>query len=247
MFPALKGILFFVVAVTPGVFGETLYSKYVGKSATEDRLRRVTRTIIISAGGLILLMVTELFLNDIGIPVTLDPMHLAPGRYPEGFSMEGFEKEIDVAIIGAYAAHAVSATVVGGIIAVGWDHLASRFNDFSYPNAWDSVTDQARGRWVVVSTEGRKSFLGVIDTVDTNVPRNSRDILLEEPAQYNEDHGVYVAMAFKSLFIRSELITSVSVLYDPAEDERVTKVGEVVYSPSHSRPPNNGTENYGKL
>lgn len=238
MLPSLKGIFIFIFGLIPGVPGETIYSNVVGRSWRENKLRRVTRTLVISICGLILFILTGDFLAYIGIGVVMEPLHVMPGRLADGMSGKQTSK---VAL--AYLGHVFFSTVAGGVIAVGWHAIAARISQHSYPSAWESLTStHSRNRWVVVSLKTGDAYAGMIETADNNVHRENRDMLLREPAQLNPNIGAFVATRHQYLFLPAELIQSVSVVHNPKHDDpRVTEVGEPILSGGYPHPSNNGT------
>lgn len=239
MLPSIKGIFLFIFGLIPGVPGETIYSKKVGLSWRENKLRRVTRTLVISICGLILYILTgELLAYGIGTEVLIEPIHVMPSR------LEGGLGEVDATQVAlAYLGHVLFSTAAGVSIAYSWDAVAEQISGHSYPSAWESLVNKhSRNGWVIVTLQNGDSYAGMIETADNNVHRENRDVLLKEPAQHNPEIGGFVVIRHQYLFLPAELIRSVSVLHDPEEDgSRVTTVGETILDDGYSHPSNNGT------
>lgn len=231
MLPSLKGALIFVLGVIPGVPGESLYSLIVGINQRQSHLRRVTRTLLISAMGLILYVLVGDFLASVGIRAFTRPFHVMPSSFQESLGSG------DVSVLAwAYVGHILFSTIAGGIVAGGWHKLAQMLDGQSYPSAWNALIEtNTKNRWVVVNGTDGRSYAGIIDTADTDVQRENRGLLLREPARHDPERGGFVATRFQYKFLPAELIRSIDVLAKPTEDERATQAGQKVFSLTDSR------------
>lgn len=224
MLPSLKGALIFVLGVIPGVPGETLYSLIVSINQHENRLRRVTRTLVISAMGLILYVIVGDLLSYIGIEAFTEPLHVMPS------SFQGSSGDVSL-LAWAYVGHVLFSTIVGAVVAGGWHKTAKMLDGHSYPSAWDALVETHKEkRWVVVNLTNGTSYAGIIDTANTDVHRNNRDLLLREPARHDPERGAFFATRFQYKFLPADLIRSIDVLSKPTEDTRITQIGEKVFS-----------------
>jgi hypothetical protein len=239
MFAPFESVFLFLFGLIPGVPGEALYSSIVGLSWRENQIRRVTRILVISITGAILLVLTGNLFSYLGMNILMEPLHLMPNRLAKGI---GEAMATDLSL--AYLSHVAFSTFSGAVIGIGWDWCARRISQRSYPSAWESlVTNHSRDRWVVVTLKDGSSYAGVIESADSNVHRENRDMLLKEPAQYNEKIEAFVATRHLYLFLPAELIRSVAVVYDKDEDsERRTTVGEAILGGGY---PDNGTSDNG--
>lgn len=80
-----------------------------------------------------------------------------------------------------------------------------------------------------MSLHDGSTYAGIIETADTGVPPGDRDVLLLEPARYDEDRNAYVVMRHQHLFLPSALSASMAVVYDEdSEEERLIQVGQEI-------------------
>lgn len=79
-----------------------------------------------------------------------------------------------------------------------------------------------------------ESYAGYIETADTEVRKEERDVILKEPALYDEDREGYVATQNQYLFLTSALIESVAVVYDADDgsETRLSEPGSLILAPA---------------
>jgi hypothetical protein len=221
----INGLIVLLVALIPGVPGETVYSNVTGLDWREDRLRRVIRIVIISIAGLLLYVLVDDFGSWAGWYNLSDPKYVMPAQLGAELT-RGTLSEIAWAYIG----HVISSSVVGAGVGYGWNWLAHWIGSTPYPAAWDDlINTHSSGHWVIVSLHDGDTYAGIIETADTGVPPEERDVLLLEPAKYREERDAYVAMRHQHLFLPAALIASMAVVYDEAsEEERITQVGQEI-------------------
>jgi hypothetical protein len=86
-----------------------------------------------------------------------------------------------------------------------------------------------KGHWVVIGLQNGESYSGYVDVADTSVGAQERDIILHEPAKFDDEKIEYRALKHQSLFIPGALVASVAVVHDPMLDKRIVPVGELVF------------------
>lgn len=212
------GLIIFLLAVIPGVPGETAYSSLVGLDWREDRLWRLVRVLLFSAFGLVLYIAAT----------TLTP--LPPPFYvvPERAASVTIRELPSGAL--SYAGHALCAFLVGAGTAYAARQLARWTGSTTYPAVWDDfITNFVPGHWVVVKLENGNTFAGMLEAADLEAPKEDRDILLTEPALYVEDRQAFETLAYQHLYLPAAQISSVAVYYDPDRDERVTEVNQTLF------------------
>jgi len=229
----INGLLVFLFALIPGVPGETVYSNVAGLNWRENRLRRVIRIIIISLAGLMCYILVDDLGNRMGLFDLVDPIYVMPSMLAEGVSRETVSS-----ITLAYLGHVVSSTSIGVGLAYVWDYVASRIQNTTYPSAWsDMVDDHAPGHWVVVQLTDGESWAGIIETADTDVPVDERDILLREPAKYSEKKEAYIVSQHQHLYLPAELVKAVAAVHDRKQENeterRINEVGDVILEKVH--------------
>jgi hypothetical protein len=186
--------------------------------------------------GLILYVIVGDFFAYVGGEGLGGPHHVLPGSFqlPMGSG--------DVsALAWSYVGHIVCSTVAGGGVAAGWHKVATLAWGDSYPSAWNALVGTYRkGRWVVVHLSNGEAYAGILDTAKENVGKKGRDILLREPARFENRSGEFVATRSQYKFLPADLIQSVDVL-SAASDERLTSPGETVFVPAVPQGENNAS------
>lgn len=222
----INGLIVFLVALIPGVPGETAFSRVTGLDWREDRLRRIIRIVIISVGGLVLYILTDDFVSWTGLFDFPDPLYIMPAQIGEAMTRNTLTE-----MAWAYIGHVVCASAVGAGSGLGWKKLAHATGRTPYPSSWDDlINTYSDEHWVIVTLTDGTTYAGVIETADTGVAAEERDMLLREPALYDQDENAYVVEHYQHLFLPSALIASVAVVYDEELDEgdRLTDVGQQI-------------------
>lgn len=217
----INGIIILVIALIPGVPGETWMSEITGLDWREDRLRRVIRIVVISVTGLIsyVAMSDALLLIGVALP---EPKYINPRHLTLGFSSSILSE-----MAYAYVGHLLLSTLIGGVAGLAWVRYGRIVESTPYPAAWDDlIRDLVPGRWVIVTLTNGDVYMGKIETADSGVAESDRDLILEEPLQYSEAL-VCEASQNQYLYLPSALIASVAVVYDEDKDgERFVPPGE---------------------
>lgn len=216
----VSAILVIVFGVLPGVPGDKLYRMLVGYDWREDQWHKAVRLVGFSLFGLALYVV-------VAVPFDLpSPAYLNPDSLVAAMA----EPALQVRFFGALIGHFLASTV-SGLGAALLVRLVGRTTKLAvFAGAWDSfVYSCLPGRWAVVALKNGDSFAGMVDSADTSVGPGERDIVLEEPAEYQEEVADYVAMNYEYLFIPGEAVASIAAVHDPELDSRKTELGTRIF------------------
>lgn len=215
----LTSLLVVILGLLPGAPAEWVYSKIVGISRHETEVIRGLRTLGFSILGLILYAVVA---RIAGWPPA---SHVVPATFGKSF-----QAEMIPALGLAYLGHGVGSVLAGSGSAVGHVKLRRGISRIHVRDAWDHlITECVASHWVVVRTTSGESYVGMMENVDVAVEPQYRDIILEEPARYEEETDNYRTTRHQYLFIPGEEVASVAVVYDQNTDERVTQPGEILF------------------
>ncbi len=221
MVGTINGLLILAIALIPGVPGETIFSDQTGLDWREDQLRRVIRTVIISIAGLLAYVFTDDLVNaaqsDLPDPRYIDPHYLSAG----------FSRSVLTAMAWSYTGHVLFSTLIGWGAAVVTVKRSEASDTTLYPAAWDDlIRTHVPGRWVLIGLTNGDRYRGIIETADTGVPSDDRDVLLADPVLFDKSVGGYVETGNQYLFLPAALISSVSVLRNPDVVKRYQGVPE---------------------
>jgi len=203
------GVLIAAFAVLPGLPAEKLYSFFVGSNWREDKWSRTLRLLAFSLFGL---AGYSLVATHIGAPL------------PQYISAKAFD-QLAPNQLGAFAA-AFLGHVVGATFFVGTRVLARLSARSAYSSAWDHfIKSCVRDHWVTVGLNNGDVYAGYIETAESSVAAAERDIVLREPALYDQRLMRYRSLPYQSLFLLASTIGSVAVIFDAARDKRMTRIG----------------------
>ena len=82
---------------------------------------------------------------------------------------------------------------------------------------------------MTVGLSNGQVYAGYVDKADVSVAASERDIILREPALYNEADGMYRTTPYQTMFRLGSTITSVAAVSDPRDDKRITSAGESLF------------------
>ncbi len=216
----LAGLLVLIFAVLPGVPGEKLYQISVGSDWREDHWQRILRLLVFSLFGLVLYAVVAPFLG------TPSPAYLSPTSLEKAASDPATLNLLFLALLGHFGGAAVAGLLSGLFIRA----TARLTSATAFVCAWDHfVHSCVKGHWVVVGLTNGESYSGYVDVADVSVSAEQRDLILREPAEFDSEKSEYIASKYQSLFIPGNLVASVAVVHDPAQDKRIIPVGELVF------------------
>jgi hypothetical protein len=211
----LMGFLIAAFAVLPGLPGDKLYSFFVGSNWREDKWARTLRLLAFSLFGL---AGYSLVAARIGAPL------------PQYISAKAFD-QLTPRQFGTFAVaflgHACGATLFGLLAGVGTRVLARLSARSAYSSAWDHfIKSCVKDHWVTVGLNNGEVYAGYIEAADSSVAAGERDVVLREPAQYDQRLMRYRSLQYQSLFLLASTIASVAVIFDAATDKRMTRIGE---------------------
>lgn len=100
-----------------------------------------------------------------------------------------------------------------------------------YPAVWDEfLRSYAPKHWVVITLTNSDVYAGFIKSADKSVALSERDIVLAEPAQYDEEKKTYIALRYQYLFLPATMVSLIAVVYRSDTDSgRVTEVGKPIF------------------
>ncbi len=214
----LTGILIAVFAVLPGLPGDKLYSFLVGSNWREDKWSRTLRLLAFSLFGLAGYSIVA---ARVGAPL------------PQYVSAKALE-QLSPGQLGTFGAaflgHVCGAALFGLLAGVGTRLFARVAARSAYSSAWDHFINACvKGHWVTVGLNNGDVYAGYIDKADESVAAAERDIILQEPAQYDQQLKQYRTLGYQSLFLLGSTIFSVAVVTDAAADKRITAIGESLF------------------
>ena len=218
--PDLKVVFILALALLPGALGEWFYRTFVGVRWGESQWTFALRVLGFSIVGLVVYCLFGL----IGAP---EPIYVLPILFntPPATALIRLIPSTPPIAFG-YLGHCVSGAVVGAVAALVVRRLPS-----GYPCAWDVfVRECAPRHMVAVTLDNRETYVGFVDACDVTVERGERDIVLSEPAVYDESTKNYVSTPYQHMFLRADLIYCVAVIHNPSIDKRRFAVGASPFS-----------------
>ncbi len=222
----LIGVLIAAFAILPGLPGERAYTSFVGSDWREDKWSRTLRLLAFSLFGL---AGYALVASHIGAPLP---------QYVSAKALQQLSPGQIVTFAAAFLGHVVAATFLGLLAGVGSRLFARLAARSAYSSAWDHfINSCVKGHWVTVGLTSGDVYAGYVDKADVSVTAAERDMILQEPALYDQDLKRYRTLEYQSLFLLGSTIASVAVVTD-AFDRRLTTIGESLFLEE----PQDGTE-----
>ncbi|MGD2115255.1 MAG: DUF6338 family protein [Acidobacteriota bacterium] len=198
-------VLILLIAVLPGLMGNRIYEVLVGVHWREKDWRTLVRLLGFSVVGVTLY---ALFANRLGLQ---PPIHLFPQTY-EGMSPRGLMRAF-----APHAGHLAGGVVAGLIGSFGARSLGRIASSSAFPSAWDDFArTYAPHHWVTVSLSNGSVYAGKLKNADVAVAADERDLVLEEPCEFDEETGEYRAINYQYLFIASPTVYSIAAIYEPS-------------------------------
>lgn len=76
-----------------------------------------------------------------------------------------------------------------------------------------------------------ETYAGTLCIADKSIPHPERDLVLEEPAQYDSKTHQYTSTSYQYIFLSGDQVTSIASVYDPSKDVGawVVAPGEAVF------------------
>jgi hypothetical protein len=216
----IASVLVALIGVFPGLIGEKVYRSTIGVDWREKDWQTILRLLGFSVVGAALYSVAA------DVWSWPPPLHLIPAAYdtinPQGTDLGR--------LFLPYLGHLIGGAIAGGLGAIGVRALSLVAANSVHPSAWDDFTKvYAPNRWVVVSLRTGEVYAGKLKAADTSVAAFERDLVLEEPALYDENTNQYMALSYQHLFIAARTFYSIASISEPARDKRVVAVGEPLF------------------
>ena len=217
----ITALIIIIVAIFPGVFGNKAYQAIVGINWRDKEFQVILRLAGFSIVGAVLYSIVADWVSFLP-----PPLHLIPSSYESlSDSPENLLK-----IIYPYLGHLVGGFAAGVLAALAVLLLAKFSSTTAYPAAWDDfIRKYVSKHWVIIGLKNGNVYAGKIKTADLSVSNDERDIILEEPCLYENETGNYRSLNYQYIFIPSENLYSLAVVYDPKLDKRIITVGENLF------------------
>ena len=216
---SVAALLIAAFAILPGVPGERIYTMLVGWDWREDKWWRTLRLLAFSLVGLSAYAIAATFVSA-PLPVYISPQSLAR-LLPNQIT--------DLAI--AFLGHIVGAAISGVAAGYAVRALARLTSRSAYSSAWDHFINACtKSRWVTVGLTNGQAYAGYVDKADVSVAASDRDIILREPALYDETDKIYRATPYQTMFLLGSTIASIAAVTDPYGDKRITSAGEDLFA-----------------
>jgi len=213
-------LLILLIAILPGAFGNVVYQAAFGINWREHLWESCLRLLGFSVFGVALYSVIA---NWTGLPSAL---YIFPDTYRTGSFNAATLFELSV----AYFGHSVSSGVAGLVGVYTRRGLLSFYPVSPYASAWeDLLRCHVPSHWVAVSLVNGETYVGILERADTAPSYEGRDLLLEEPARYDDGRKNYVSLPYRTLFLPGRLVDSIAVVADPSRDGRITGINESVF------------------
>ena len=208
---SFASLLVLVLAILPGVPGEAIYRFVLGADWRDKQWQRVLRILLFSVIGLVAYAIIASS-GRVPSPVFLDI---------STYKLERFDKDIVLKAAESLGAHFIASSLVGFFSALAVLFLNKLFKKSIYPDAYTTfINNCADFRWVVVTLTSGSSYAGYILRGDTSVAFGERDIILAEPAQYNQETKQYQCVSYQHMYLSAGMIASIATVYDPTIDKK---------------------------
>ena len=216
----LVGLLVVLLAVLPGIPGDPVYRSLAGVSWREKEHRHVLRLLSFSVLGLALYAAAA---AEFG---WYAPGYIVPASYaPNVFSVDSLGP-----FSVAYLGHLAGAAIVGAGAAIARRGLSRVKTSSGNRDAWDHFVNLCvPGHWIIVRLKSGAAYAGLLDHADVSVEPEYRDIILAEPAEWDEAQNCYVSSTHQVMFLRGVDIVSIVTIYESSRDSRVVAAGTALF------------------
>lgn len=215
----ISSILIMIFAILPGWPAYLLYKKINGVKWGEPEWIKFVNIVGLSLFGLILY---NLFFPIANFP---PPLYVFPTTFtPESFTLSMLPN-ISIALITHCVFSVLAATAIIFLV-----KGLSRWSRTSvYPSVWDEfIRSKVKEHWVVVTLNNNEAYAGYIYDADCSVSTKERDIILNEPAKFDEVEQNYYSLPYQNLFLQSDSICSIATIYQDG-DIRKTDVSKFLF------------------
>ena len=215
---SVAALLIAAFAILPGVPGERIYTMLVGWDWREDKWWRTLRLLAFSLVGL---SAYAVFAAAVGMPM---PTYVSPAV------LERLPPVQIAALAIAFLGHVIGAAACGLTAGYCVRLLARITSRSAYSSAWDHfINSCAKSRWVTVGLTNGQVYAGYVDKADVSVAASDRDMILREPALYDEGKKIYRTTPYQTMFLLGSTIASIAAVTDPGGDKRITTAGEDLF------------------
>lgn len=216
----IETLIILLFAVLPGIPAYSIYKTFFGADWRETEWEKVIKIIIFSLTGIIAYILVSTLIK---LP---PPIYIIPSTFDTGTFGVASLLPIALSLTGHFITSSLIAFVVVMII-----RLFGRWTPSTpYPAAWDDfIRKDVPGHWVVVRLVNSETYAGYIKNADTSVSQDERDIVLAEPALYNEKEKNYKTVPYQQLFLPASMISSIATVYEPENDKRITRIGSNLF------------------
>jgi len=214
----LVGVLIAVFAVIPGLPGDKIYSFFVGSNWREDKWSRTLRLLTFSLFGLAGYSIVA---THVGAPLP---------RYVSANAFEQLSPNQLGTFGAAFLGHVCGAAFFGLLAGIGSRLFARLAARSAYASAWDHfIKSSVKDHWVTVGLNNGEVYAGYVGAADVSVAAAERDVILQEPALYDQRLMRYRTLQYQSMFLLGSTIASMAVVTDAAADKRLTRTGELPF------------------
>lgn len=216
----LGNLFVLLFAVLPGFPAYWLFGVFYGRDWRQNYSERLVPIVLISLAGLIVYIFAA---SKFQLP---SPVYL----FPSTFQAENFNETSLPTIATAVLGHFLCSILIV-LSVIGCLKLSNKWLPNSpHPAAWDEfVRSLMPKRWVLVALSNGDVYIGSVKAVDTSVNQKERDLVLSEPAVYDESAKKYIATPYQYIFLAAELVYFVGALSDSDIDKRLTEIGEPIF------------------
>ena len=215
----ITALLILLLVGLPGFLGDQVFRSFVGLDLRAKQWEVLPRWLSFSVVGLVLYtLLSELFRWPLPIhviPRSISAVAESPGQL--------------LPVVYSFTGHMLASVGAGGLAVLGKKALTRMSPVSFYQNVWDEFArSHVRGRWIVVSLKSGDVFAGILARGQLSVSREERDIVIEEPAQYNEDANTYTTLPYQYLYLSGDSIYSIAACSLPG-DSRTTKIWRPIF------------------
>jgi len=222
----ISGLLVILFAVLPGVPGNSIYQRIIGKDRKESQWNTVIRMIGFSVGGLILYILLGGLINA---PL---PIYISPST----FINFNINRVTLLTISGAFTGHFICSILISLIFSVILLLINRWSKSTENPDTWDKFVEKyVEKHWVVVKINNGDAYAGILERADIAIEQNERDLILKEPAKYSIKAENYIATSYQYLFLLGSTITSIGIVSKP-DDKRLTTIGSPIFDAQQGQP-----------
>ncbi len=213
-------LLVIVFAILPGIPAQRTFQAFFGSNWRQSDWDKTVGVILFSIAGLILYIILS---SKIGLP---PPIYVFPSSfYPENFQIPAL---LPLAV--SFLGHAASSEVFSLALVFTLKRVGRYLPNSPYPAAWDDFVRQDLPKhWIVVRLNSGEAYAGIIKYADISVNQKERDIVLSEPALFDNESKKFMAIPYQQLFLAANLVASIATVNNPESDKRITKVGSQLF------------------